>query len=118
MEAEQGDSGEWATRIADAVCAEFTRRRTYTTLQSIQAVSSEAVEVVYSWPGEDTLRGIRLDLSSVGRASERIRATTAGELAFDLVLVGMEEPRPVEDFTEPDAWHPVASHPGMARPLT
>jgi hypothetical protein len=103
MAPQQGETEQWATRIADAVRAEFTQRPMDITLQSVQALSSQSVEVVYSWPGEDTLRGIRLDLTSVERASERIRTSSAGELAFDLVVIGMQEPRAIEDFTEPDA---------------
>lgn len=103
--ASDGGTGQWAAQFADAVRAEFTQRaqQTEITLRSVEAVSLQAVEVVYAWPGEDTLRGIRLDLSSVERASERIRTSSVGELAFDVVLAGMMEPRAIEDFAEPDA---------------
>lgn len=74
----------------------------HVTLQSIRAVTPRRVEVVYRWPGEDNLRGIQLDLSSVEGASERIRNSTVDELAFDLVVIGLEEPRRIEEFTDSD----------------
>ena len=74
----------------------------YVTLQSVQVVTPSCVEIVYWWPGEDTLRGIRLDVSSMESASERIRTSSVDELAFDLVAIGMQEPRRIEEFTHPD----------------
>lgn len=102
MVAAHGEGPDWATRVANEVRLQYADGPREMGLQSVRATSPQAVEVIYSWPGEETLRGIRLHLASVEAASWRIRASTAGELAFDLVAVGMQEPRPLEEFSEPD----------------
>lgn len=72
-------------------------------MHSVQADRRDVVDVVYSWPGEATRRGLRLDLAFVERAPERIRVSTPEELAFDLVVIGILEPRSPDEFQEADA---------------
>lgn len=116
MDGRQDGSEDWASQIAAAVRSEL-RDRAATQwlhcieLQSVHAASPTAVEVVWACAGRDALRGLRLLQRDVRAASERIRESDPRELAFDLVLVGMQEPRASEEFTAPDAdgvrWLPV-----------
>lgn len=113
-------SAPWASQVVEAVRGHCAQRRMRATLVSVHIGPSQLVEVVYSWPGERGLRGIRFDPGSVQR-TERGPGSTAGELAFDVVLVGIEEPRTVEDFSEPDAdgvrWLPIEEWLGPSRSL-
>lgn len=116
MESRQDGAEDWASQIADAVRSELrdraaTQRLHGIELQSVQAVSPTAVEVVWACRGGDGFRGLRLLQGDVRSASLRIRESDPRELAFDLVVVGMREPRSNEEFTAPDAegirWLPV-----------
>jgi hypothetical protein len=93
---------DWADRLASAVLAQMARQNTDREIHSVRAVSATAVEIVFSVPGEGTLRGIRLDLSWVEAASGRIEGSTIEELAFNIVHLGVLEPRSIHEFTVED----------------
>ena len=82
-------------------------------VHSVRATSPEVVEVIYSsrLVGPDgvthytdpDLKGIRIDFASVQAASQPIRESSIDELASHLILLGIEEPRPLEEFLPPDS---------------
>ena len=72
-------------------------------VHSIKATSPEVVEVVYSDFTDTGLKGIRIDLGSARSGSERIRLSSIHELAFDLIHLGMLEPRSLDEFLPPDS---------------
>jgi hypothetical protein len=102
MGAEQHAADDWATTLAASVRSMLAGRRMWITVHSIQTVSSDEVQIVFSSPDDATLRGVRLDRQAVAAASERVRTSTLDELAFDVVLLGLEEPRSMGDYGEPD----------------
>jgi hypothetical protein len=94
---------DWASRLAAAIERELAKRPGVVQLRSIRATSSEEVEVVYSDGFHPGLRGIRIGLDAIRSAPQRIRVSSVGELAFDIVTTGTHEPRPTDDFLAPDA---------------
>lgn len=107
MESCNGEAQGLAVHLADAVRSELSHRAARQRLhgievRSVRAVSSSTVEVVWSCADENALRGLRLQRSDVRSSSTRIQQSDPKELAFDLVLVGVQEPRAREEFTAPD----------------
>lgn len=96
------EQSDWASQLSAAVRSQFGARPRTVELYSVTAASSEVVEIVHSDPAGRGLRGIRIDQTSVLSARERISESSIDELAFDLVCIGMEEPKPEEDFLPPD----------------
>ena len=94
---------DWASRLAYAVAHILPESRSSVLVHSIKVLSSEAIEVIYSYSMDRDLRGIRIDSASVRSASERIRTKSIDELAFYLIHVGMDEPRPKDDFLPADS---------------
>lgn len=73
-------------------------------VHSVTATSPEEVEIIFSDPtGRPGLRGIRLNSDQVRAAGWRVRTATASNLAFDIVHMGIGEPRALEEFSPPDA---------------
>ena len=105
------DRSDWASRLAKAVASQLAERAREVQVHSIRATSPEVVEVIYTDSLGTDLKGIRLDLGSVRSGPERIRESSIDELAFDLVLLGLCEPRPIDEFLPPDSdgirWLPV-----------
>lgn len=93
---------DWASQLSAAVRSLFGAKPRAIELYSVKAASSEVVEIVHSDAGGWRRRGIRIDQSSVLSARERIIDGSIDELAFDLVCIGMEEPKPEDDFVPPD----------------
>ncbi len=58
---------------------------------------------MYFASGESELRGIRISADVIRSAPDRIRVSSVDELAFDIVVMGMCEPRPLSEFLAPDA---------------
>lgn len=102
---------DWAGSVAAAVRVQCGQRPGLV-LERVDVVSPEVVEVIYRWPEDVIRRGLRLSLNDVEQ-SERMRGSTPGEVAFDLVRIGMQEPRPVEELSSPDAagvhWLPASA---------
>lgn len=91
-----------AKRLVAAIEEQVGPHRPVLQLRWATATSPEVVEVVYSDPASDELRGMRISLALVRSAPERIRQSSIEELAFDIVTTGVFEPRPPEDFLLPD----------------
>lgn len=96
------DHVDWAARLVTAVLEQSAERTTELQLRSVQAVAPDAVELIFFVPGDVNPRGVALDASFVESASERVRSSTIDELAFDVITLGILEPRTIEDFTPPD----------------
>lgn len=96
------EQSDWATQLSAAIQSQFGARPRTVELYSVRAVSPNVVEIIHSDPGGRGVRGIRIDRTSVLSARERISDSSIVELAFDLVYIGMEEPKPEEDFLPPD----------------
>ena len=82
-------------------------------MHSIRAVTDDVVEVVFSGnPDGDDLRGIRLDRKVLDAAPGRLEGRTLSELAFDVVHLGIGEPRDPAEFDAADAsgvrWLPLS----------
>ncbi len=92
----------WADRLASAVRDQMAKQDADREIHSVQAISDAAVEIVFSIPGERMLRGIRTDLSWVEAASGRIKGSSVEELAFNLVQLGVLEPRSIHELTAED----------------
>ena len=88
--------------MADAITREAARRSGAVELHSVRATSPEEVEVVYSDRVHMELRGFRISSEVVRSARSRIRDSSIDELAFDIVTTGVWEPRPSDDFLDPD----------------
>lgn len=56
------------------------------------------LEVVFSVPGDDDLRGMRLDRKVLDAAPGRLMQSSLEEIAFDVVSMGIREPRRIEEF--------------------
>ncbi len=99
-----GGEATWAERLARAVALRLTKDGPEEiTLFAADAVSSQTMQVVYAKASDSILRGIRLGSADLRYASARIQASTIEELAFDLVVLGIGEPRPEEEFLPADA---------------
>ena len=70
------------------------------------------LEVVFSGPGDNDLRGIRLDRQVLDAATGRLMQHTLEEIAFDVVYLGICEPRNIAAFNAADAngvrWLPLS----------
>ena len=97
----QADSN-WADRLTAAILDQMARQDVGRDVKSVRSVSAAAVEIIFSVPGEVTLRGIRLDFSWAEKASGRLKGSTAEELAFNAVHLGVLEPRSIDEFTVED----------------
>lgn len=97
----QADS-KWADRLTAAILHQIARQDIGRDVKSVRSVAGTAVEIVFSVPGEVTLRGIRLDFSWTEKASGRLKGSTADELAFNVVHLGVLEPRSIDEFTVED----------------
>ena len=69
---------------------------------SIRPVTDDVLEVVFSWLGDDDLRGLRLDRNVLDVATGRLMNHTLEETAFDVVSLGIREPRDIAEFRAPD----------------
>ena len=82
------------------------------TVHSIRPVTDDVLEVVFSWPGDDDLRGMRLDRKAFDTATGRLMHHTLDEIAFDVVNMGIIEPRRIAEFGATDAagvrWLPLS----------
>lgn len=82
------------------------------TFHSIRPVTDDVLEVVFSWLVDDDLRGIRLDRNVLDAATGRLMDHTLEEIAFDVVYLGICEPRDIAEFGAPDAtgvrWLPLS----------
>jgi hypothetical protein len=82
-------------------------------LHSIAVVSPNEIAVIFSdsIDSEENVKGIRLNLRSVQLGPDRIRLSSIDELAFDLVYLGICEPRYMDEFLPADLqgirWLPV-----------
>ena len=98
----QADSN-WADRLRAAILDQIARHEDDDVkVELVRSVSGTAVEIIFSVPGEVTLRGIRLDSSWAEKASGRLKGSDAEELAFNAVHLGVLEPRSIEEFTVED----------------
>jgi len=96
------EDADWADRLAAAVLVQMARENTDRVIHFARAASATIVEIVFSVPGEGALRGIRVDLSWVEAASGRLKGSTFEELAFNIVQLGVLEPRSIHEFTVED----------------
>lgn len=94
---------DWASRLAAAIALELSARPAISQLLSITATSPQEIEVIYSDVADSEVRGIRVSADLVRSAPPRLRDSSVDELAFDIVTMGICEPRPPEDFLPPDA---------------
>src|SRR5580700_2128051 len=93
----------WSSQLADAVRALLTSRDLGApTVHSMRPVTDDVLEVVFSWPHDDDLRGMRLDRKVFDAATGRLVGSTLEEIAFDVVYMGICEPRPIEEFGAAD----------------
>jgi hypothetical protein len=97
----QADSN-WADRLTAAILDQITGQDMDSNIKSVRSVSGTAVEIIFSVPGEVTLRGIRLNFSWSEKASGRLKGSTPEELAFNAVHLGVLEPRSIDEFTVED----------------
>ena len=90
----------WASRLAAAIKLDLEEIALpgEVRVHSITAISPEEVEVVYSVPRDTAPRGFRVSADIVRSAPERISESSIGELAIDIVVTGILEPRPPSDF--------------------
>jgi hypothetical protein len=103
----------WSSRLADAVRAELARAGWTPTVHAIRPVTDDVLEVVFSGSRDgNDLRGIRLDRRALDAATGRLQGHTLEETAFDVVYLGISEPRNMAAFDAPDAsgvrWLPLA----------
>jgi hypothetical protein len=82
------------------------------TVRSIRPVTDDVLEVVFSGPDGDDRRGMRLDRTVLDAATGRLLGHTLEEIAFDVVYMGICEPRSIEEFGVADAtgvrWLPLS----------
>ncbi|MEX0665749.1 MAG: hypothetical protein WD598_13415 [Acidimicrobiia bacterium] len=72
------------------------------TVHSIRPVGDDVLEVVFSVPFDTHRRGIRLDRNTVEAARGRLMHSSLEEIAFDVVSMGIREPRPLAEFHSAD----------------
>jgi hypothetical protein len=97
------DDLDWAPCLATAIASKLAERTWEVRVRSVKVAARDVVEVIYTDSLDADPKGIRLDLGSVRLGPERIRALSIDELAFDLIYLGMCEPRSIEDFLPPDS---------------
>jgi hypothetical protein len=82
------------------------------TVHSIRPVSDDVLEVVFSLPGDDDLRGMRVDRNVLDAEPGRLRQSSLEEIAFDVVSMGICEPRRIDEFCAADTtgvrWLPLS----------
>lgn len=71
-------------------------------MRSIRPVTDDVLEIIFSWPDDDDLRGMRLDRKVFDAATGRMMGSTLDEIAFDVVLMGICEPRDIAEFHAAD----------------
>jgi hypothetical protein len=102
----------WSSQLADAVRAQLAGETFAPTVHSIRPVTDDVLEVVFSWPGDDDRRGMRLDRNVLDVATGRLTDHTVEETAFDVVYCGICEPRDIKELGAPDAtgvrWLPLS----------
>lgn len=96
------DPGDWATRLAAALTAQLSERVTTFQVHAVEATSPDVVDVIYSDPDGVQLKGVRVDAATVHAGAERIKTSSVEELAFDVITLGMGEPRSEDEFLPPD----------------
>src|SRR4051794_6949297 len=101
----------WASRVVDAVNTQFHEEKALVELVLVTAPTPVSIELVFKHPGDVHLRGMRLNVEAVRQGPERIRESSVDELAFDLIHMGICEPRALREFLPPDkngiAWLPI-----------
>lgn len=95
-------SGSWSSQLAEAVAAQLPRRSTAATVHSVRPSSDDVLEIVFSVPGDEDERGIRVDRRVIESTGSRLAQSSLDEIAFDVVAMGICEPRRVEEFCEVD----------------
>jgi hypothetical protein len=105
-------TGTWSSQLAEAVATQLSRRATAVTVHSIRPVSDHVLEIVFSVRGDDDLRGIRVERTVIESSDGRVMQSSLDEIAFDVVAMGICEPRRLEEFCEADTagvrWLPLS----------
>jgi hypothetical protein len=102
----------WSSQLASAVTALLAHETWTPTVHSMRPVTDDVLEIVFSWPDDDDLRGMRLDRKVFDAATGRLMGSTVDEIAFDAVLMGICEPRDMAEFGAADTtgvrWLPLS----------
>lgn len=102
----------WSSQLADAVRALLARETRAPTVHSIRPVTDDVLEVIFSWPDDVDLRGMRLDRNVLDAATGRLMGSKLDEIAFDVFAMGIREPRRIEEFGPADTagvrWLPLS----------
>lgn len=105
-------TGTWSSELAEAVATLLSRRATPVAVLSVRPISDDVLEIVFSVPGDDDARGIRLDRRIIESSGGRLTQSSLDEIAFDVVAMGICEPRRLEEFRQADTagvrWLPLS----------
>ena len=95
-------ASSWALALANAVAAQLGRMTVTARVRWIRPTADDVLEVVFSAPGDNELRGLRVDRQTLEAATGRLAQSSLDEIAFDVVTMGIDEPRPIEEFCVAD----------------
>ena len=105
-------TGTWSSQLAQEVTAQLSRRTTTVAVHSVRPISDDILEIVFSVPGDDDARGIRVDRRVIESTDGRLMQSSLDEIAFDVVAMGICEPRRLDEFREVDTagvrWLPLS----------
>jgi hypothetical protein len=94
---------DWSSELVTEIEHQLQRTTGLPPVHSVAARSPDEVEIIFWAPTETPgLRGIRLSRDQVRGAGWRIRESTIGELAFNIIHLGIDEPRALDEFSPPD----------------
>lgn len=92
----------WATVLRAHIIREYSKRSETSELYAVRVISDDEIAIVFADGPNRPLKGIRLDRQAVRSGPERIRVSSLSEIAFDLVVMGICEPRLARYFLPPD----------------
>ncbi len=92
----------WALQLADAIAETVARQCRPVPLCSVRVVGDDALEITFSTPYDTDLHGMRVDRKVIETIPSRLMSSSLGEIAFDVVTMGICEPRRNEEFCEAD----------------
>ncbi len=102
----------WAAQLAAAVWANQATGGVPVILHRVTPISDGVLEVVFYGGADVTLFGLRLEREVLEAATGRLMGCSVEELAFDVVTLGIREPRARESFFPEDAggvrWLPLS----------
>lgn len=100
-----GRTQAWAQQVVESlssIISDHAVRRSGISVHAVRAPAPDVIEVLYSWAGDEDIRGIRLEESALRNGSEFVRTMAPLDVATYLKHVGICEPRSIDEYKPAD----------------